>query len=201
MPGSHGAYSEGLFIPAEGARRGGVYLLVTLACVLALAALEALTVFVVLVLISGEGIESMGWAGVGGYIGLPVFFAVVFLLPMAVMMRRLPGMRIDATGVTKVWRKRSQTIGWADIDQVRFNSRRSYLMVVLKPGVNPGKPNDGGGPRAVLHSLGHAVWRRRRPGRAELIIEAVERFAPGTYVPGQWPVGNQGRTRGTGAPA
>ncbi|MEU5823703.1 PH domain-containing protein [Streptomyces sp. NPDC047803] len=192
---------EGLFIPAEGARRGGVYLLVTLACVLALVVLEALTLFVVLVQISGEDIESMAWAGVSGYLGPPLFFAGVFLLPMAVMMRRLPSMRIDATGVTKVGRTRSRTIGWADIDQVRFNSRRSYLLLVLKPGVNPGKPNDGGGPRAVLHSLGHAVWRRRRPGRAELIIEAVERYAPGTYTAEPWPVSNKGRARGTGAPA
>ncbi|SED37568.1 hypothetical protein SAMN05216483_3707 [Streptomyces sp. 2131.1] len=114
-----------------------------------------------------------------------------------------PGLRRtrDEDGLLSAVRKRSQSIGWADIDQVRFNSRRSYLMIVLKPGVNAGKPNDGGGPRAVLHSLGHAVWRRRRPGQAGLIIEAVERFAPGTYIPGQWPVGNQGRTRGTGAPA
>ncbi|THA33864.1 hypothetical protein E6R18_09595 [Streptomyces sp. A1277] len=192
MPAAHGAYSEELFIPAEGARRGGVYLLVTLACVLGLVVLEALTIFV---LIGSEGVGRMGLIGVVVCLGPPLFFAGAFLLPMAVLMRLLPGMRIDATGVTRVWRKRSQTIGWADIDQVRFNSRRSYLMIVLKPGVNPGKPNDGGGPRAVLHSLGHAVWRRRRPGRAELIIEAVERFAPGTYIPGQWPVGNQGRAR------
>nr|WP_239077834.1 PH domain-containing protein [Streptomyces sp. SID9124] len=163
--------------------------------------LEVLTVFVVLVLISGEDIGSMAWPGVSGYIGLPLLFAGVFLLPMAVIMRRLPGLRIDATGVTKVGRKRSHTIGWADIDQVRFNSRRSYLLLVLKPGVNPGKPNDGGGPRVVLHSLGHAVWRRRRPGRAELIVEAVERYAPGTYTAEPWPVGDKGRARGTGAPA
>ncbi|WP_405898333.1 PH domain-containing protein [Streptomyces sp. NBC_00727] len=201
MPAAPGADSEGLFIPAERARRGGVYLLAALAGVLGLVALEALIMFVVLVLVSGEGIGSMGWAGVSGYIGLPLFFAVVFLLPMAVLMRLLPGMRIDATGVTKVWRKRSRTIRWADIDQVRFNSRRSYLMIVLKPGVNPGKPNDGGGPRAVLHSLGHALWRRRRPGRADLIIEAVERFAPGTYIAEPWPVAKKGRARGTGAPA
>ncbi|WLQ34436.1 PH domain-containing protein [Streptomyces castrisilvae] len=174
--------AEELFIPAERARRAGVYLAAVLAGMLGLVALEALVLFVVLVLILGEGMGSMGWPGVGGYVGLAVSGAVVVLLPVLALVWRHPGLRIDATGMSKVWSNRTQTVRWADIGDVRFNSRRSYLILVLKPGVNLGAPNDGGGPRlAPVHSLGHSLWSSRRPAHPDLIIDAVERFAPGKY--------------------
>ncbi|MFE6766361.1 hypothetical protein [Streptomyces sp. NPDC057689] len=201
MPAGPDTEPEGLFIPAERARRGGVYLAAILAGALGMVALELLIFFVVLVLIQGEGLGSMGWVGVGGYIGLPVFFAVVVLLPTSVLVWRQPGLRIDATGMTKVWDNRIQTVPWADIERAMFNSRRSLLLLRLKPGPDPRKPNGSGRRPIFTHSLGHAVWRRRRPGRDELIIEAVERFAPGTYTAEPWPVSIKGRAPGTGSPA
>lgn len=192
MPEAPRAASEGLFIPAERARRCGVYLAAGLGAVLGLVALEALVLFVVLVLILDEGMGSMGWPGVGGYVGLAVFGAVVVLLPVSALVWRHPGLRIDATGMSKVWSNRTQTVRWADIGDVRFNSRRSYLLLVLQPGVNLGAPNDGGGPRLVpIHSLGHSLWSRRRPTHPDLIIDAVERFAPGKYIAEPWTVGKR----------
>ncbi|MFJ8852023.1 PH domain-containing protein [Streptomyces sp. NPDC102437] len=168
---------------------------------LGLVILEGLTVFVFNVLIAGYGMESMGVLGVGGYVGLPAFGAVVTLLSLFAIVRLHPGLRIDAAGVSKVWPARTQAVRWADIDNVRFNSRRSYLLLVLKPGVRPGKPNDpGGAPVVLLHSLGHSVWNRRRPTHPDLIIDAVERFAPGKYtVEPLYP--RKGGAKGTGAPA
>lgn len=193
--------AEGLWIPAERARRGGVYLVAVLAGALGLVILEALIMFVVLVLIEGEGMETLGWPGVSGYAGLPVFAAVVTLLPLFPLVWRHPGLRIDATGMSKVWSHRTQTVRWADIDKAGFNSRRSYLLLVLKPGVRPGKPNDPGGAHVVLmYSLGHSVWSRRRPNHPDLIINAIERFAPGTYTAQSWSPGKGGVT-GAGAPA
>ncbi|MFJ3091279.1 hypothetical protein [Streptomyces sp. NPDC086838] len=201
MPAGPATESEGLFIPAERARRGGIYLAAILAGMLGMVALELLVLFVVLVLIQGGGPGSMGWVGVGEYMGLPVFFAVVVLLPTSVLVWRQPGLRIDATGMTRVWAHRTQTVRWADIERAMFNSRHSLLLLRLKPGLDPRKPNGGGRRPVFTHSLGHAVWRRRRPGRAELIIEAVERFAPGTYTAEPWSVSIKGRAPGTGAPA
>ncbi|MFI6652116.1 PH domain-containing protein [Streptomyces sp. NPDC050529] len=193
--------TEGLWIPAERVRRGGVYLAAVLAGALGLVIFEGLVVFVSSVLIAGNGMESMGWPGVGGYVGLAVFGAVMTLLPVCAFVWVHPGLRIDSTGMTKVSRNRTQTVRWADIDKVRFNSRRSYLMLVLNPGVNPGKPNDAGGQRLVLiHSLGHSLWRRRRPTHPDLIIDAVERFAPGKYTAEPWNPG-KGGVRGAGASA
>ncbi|MEE4490195.1 PH domain-containing protein [Streptomyces sp. BE230] len=193
--------TEGLFLPAERARRGGFYLGLILAGALGLMVLEALMLFVVLVLIEGEGMEAMGWLGVGGYVGLAVFAAAVTLLPVLALVWVHPGLRIDSTGMSKVSRHRTQTVRWADIDKVRFNSRRSYLMLVLKPGPNSGQPKGGGGQRLVLmHSLGSSLWRRRRPTHSDLIIDAIERFAPGKYTAEPWNPG-KGRAKGAGAAA
>ncbi|MFJ5847014.1 hypothetical protein [Streptomyces sp. NPDC092903] len=193
--------AEGIWIPAERARRGGVYLGAFLAFCVGLVILEALIMFVVLVLIEGEGLGAMGWAGVYGYLGLPVIAAVVSLPPMFAIVWRHPSLRIDSTGMSKVWRHRTQTVRWADLDTVRFNSRRSYLMLVVKAGAPPGRPNAAGGRRTlVMCSIGHAVWRRRRPGQAELILDAIKCFAPGKYTAEPWNPG-KGRANGADAPA
>lgn len=186
--------ADGLWIPAERARRGGVYLAAVLAGMLGLVILEVLIMFVVLVLIAGEGTESLGWPGVSGYVGLPVLAAVVTLLPLFPVVWRQPGLRIDATGMSKVWSHRTQTVRWADIDKAGFSSRRSYLLLVLKPGVRPGRPNDPGARSVLMYSLGHYVWSRRRPDHPDMIINAIERFAPGTYTAQSWSPGKGGVT-------
>ena len=72
--------------------------------------------------------------------------------------------------------------------------------MVPKPGVYPEKPNGVGGERVILiHSLGHALWSRRRPTHPDLIIDAVERFAPGKYT--AQPRNPQGGVTGAGTPA
>ncbi|WP_393058777.1 PH domain-containing protein [Streptomyces sp. LN549] len=185
--------TEGLSLPAERARRGGFYLGLILAAMLCLVFLELLVFFVVGVLIMGEDIEFLGEPGVAGYLGLPLLGGVVTLLPLLVLVRRHPGLRIDSTGMSKVWPRRTETVQWADIDEIRFNSRRSYLLLVLKAGARQGKPNARDKRTLVLlHSLGHSLWRRRRPAHADLIIDASERFAPGKYTAEPW---NPGKAR------
>ncbi|MEE1810076.1 hypothetical protein [Streptomyces sp. BE133] len=185
--------TEGLWLPAERARRGGLYLGLTLAAMLCLVLLEGLILFVVDVLIMGEDIGLMGEVGVAGYVGLPVLGGVVTLLPLIALVPRYSALRIDSMGISKVWRGRTETVRWADIDKVRFNSRRSYLILLLKEGALPELPNAVEGPRAVLmHSLGNSLWRRRRPAHADLIIDAVERFGPGRYTVEPWNLGKAG---------
>ncbi|MFG2628891.1 PH domain-containing protein [Streptomyces sp. NPDC048473] len=198
LPGS----AEGLLLPAERARRGGFYLGLVLAAMLCMVLLEALVVFVTCVLILGEGIEFMGSVGVVGLCtGLPVMGGVVSLLLLIAIASRYPALRIDPTGISNVWPRRTKTVRWADIDKVRFNSRRSYLLLVLKAGALPEQPNAIGGPRAVVvYSLGNSLWRRRRPAHADLIIDAVERFGPGRYTVEPWNLGKGGAT-GAGASA
>ncbi|MER5357774.1 PH domain-containing protein [Streptomyces sp. NPDC002785] len=193
--------TEGLLLPAERARRGGFYLGLILAAMLCLVLLEALVVFVTCVLILGEGIEFMGSVGVGLYAGLPVLGGVVSLLLLIAIASRYPALRIDSMGISNVWPRRTKTVRWADIDKVQFNSRRSYLLLVLKAGALPEQPNAIGGPRAVVvYSLGNSLWRRRRPTHADLIIGAVERFGPGRYTVEPLSLGKGGAT-GAGASA
>ncbi|MFE7268796.1 hypothetical protein ACFU9B_43820 [Streptomyces sp. NPDC057592] len=193
--------TEGLWLPAERARRGGFYLGLILAAMLCLVLLEALVLFVTGVLILGEDMGFMGEAGVAGYAGLPVIGGVVSLLLLIAIASRYPALRIDSMGISKVWRGRTETVRWADIDKVRFNSRRSYLLLVLKAGALPEQPNTIGKPGAVLmYSLGNSFWRRRRPAHADLIIDAVERFGPGRYTVEPWNLGKGGAT-GAGASA
>ncbi|MFJ5198073.1 PH domain-containing protein [Streptomyces sp. NPDC088394] len=170
--------TEGLWLPAERARRGGFYLGSTLAAMLCLVLFEGLILFVVGVLIMGEGMGFMGEAGVAGYAGLPVLGGAVTLLPLIALASRYPALRIDPAGISKVQRGGTETVRWADIDQVRFNSRQSLLLLVLKEGALPEKPIAVGGPRMVVHySLGNSLWRRRRPNHPALIVDAVGRFA------------------------
>ncbi|MEV1040454.1 hypothetical protein AB0J01_27945 [Streptomyces sp. NPDC050204] len=193
--------TEGLWLPAERARRGGFYLGLILAAVLCLVLLQALAVFVAGVLILGEGIELVGSVGVVGYAGLPAMGGVVSLLLLIAIASRYPALRIDSMGISKVWRGRTATMRWVDIEEVRFNSRRSYLLLVLKAGARPGQPNAIGGPRTVvMYSLGNSLWRRRRPANADSIIEAVERFGPGRYTVEPWNLG-KGGAKGAGASA
>ncbi|MCM2413524.1 PH domain-containing protein [Streptomyces sp. RKAG290] len=192
--------TEGLSLPAERARRGGFYLVLILAAMLCLVLLEGLVFFVVGVLIMGEDTGFMGEPGVAGYLGLPLLGGVVTLLPLLALVSRYPALRIDPVGMSKVQRGGTETVRWADIDQVRFNSRQSLLLLVLKEGALPEQRIAGGGPRAVvLHSLGNSLWRRRRPQHPALIIDAVERFAPGKYTAQPW--NGQDGVRGAGAPA
>ncbi|MER5275878.1 hypothetical protein ABT025_08975 [Streptomyces sp. NPDC002809] len=182
--------TEGLSLPAERARRGGFYLGLILAAMLCLVLLEALVLFVIGVLIMGEDLGFMGEAGVVGYVGLPVLGGMVALLPLIALVPRYPSLRIDPVGMSKVQRGRTETVRWTDIDQVRFNSRQSLLLLVLKEGALPEKQITVAGPRAViLYSLGNSLWRRRRPGHPALIIDALERFAPGRYIAQPWNLG------------
>ncbi|WP_371772612.1 PH domain-containing protein [Streptomyces sp. NBC_01438] len=192
--------AEGLFLPAERARRGWFYVGLVLAGMLCLILLEVLTAFVVALLMGDDAMETVGLLGIFGYAAIPGFAAVVAVVWLIVLVSRHPGLRIDSAGVSKVWGDRTQTVPWAVIDKVRFNSRRSYLLLVPKPGVYPGVPNGVVGERVVLiHSLGHALWGRRRPTHPDLIIDAVERFAPGKFTD-PWNPG-KGRATGGGASA
>ncbi|MCX4851329.1 PH domain-containing protein [Streptomyces sp. NBC_00893] len=193
--------TEGLLLPAERARRSGFYLVLVLAAMLCLVLFEGLVLFVVGVLINGEDIGFMGEAGVAGYVGLPVLGGVATLLPLIALVSRYPALRIDPAGISKVRRGGTETVRWADIDKVRFNSRQSLLLVVLKEGALPGKPIAVGGPRVViLYSLGNSLWRRRRPNHPALIVDAVERFAPEKYTTLPWNLG-AGGAKGAGASA
>lgn len=174
--------AEGLSLPAERARRGGFYVGLVLAGMLCLGLLEVLAACVGALLVRHDVMEVVGSLGVFGYMAIPGFAAVVTVVWLIVLVSRHSALRIDASGISKVWSNRTQTVRWADIDKVRFNSRRSYLLLVPKPGVCPEKPHSIGGERVILiHSLGHALWSRRRPTHPDLIIDAVERFAPGKY--------------------
>ncbi|MFJ1549109.1 hypothetical protein [Streptomyces sp. NPDC088246] len=185
--------TEGLLLPAERFRRGGFYLGLVIAGMLCLVLLEGLIFFVVGVLIMGEDMGFMGEAGVAGYVGLPVIGGVVCLLPLIALVWQHPGLRIDSTGMSKVWRHRTETVRWADIDKVRFNSRRSFLLLVLKAGALPERPVAVAGPRVVfMYSLGNSLWRRRRPNHPDLILDALERFAPGKYTVEPWNLGKGG---------
>ncbi|WP_371629553.1 hypothetical protein OG892_16415 [Streptomyces sp. NBC_00341] len=191
--------AEGLFLPAERARRGWFYVGLVLAGMLCLILLEVLTAFVIALLRGDDVMETVGLPGVFGYVAIPGFAAVVAVVGLIVLVSRHPGLRIDSAGVSKVWSGQSQTVPWAVIDKVRFNSRRSFLLVVLKAGVRLGQPNVVGGETlAVLFPLGSALWLRRRPGRPDLIVEAVERFAPGAFTTEPW---NPGKGRANGASA
>ncbi|MEU0626483.1 hypothetical protein [Streptomyces sp. NPDC005989] len=196
LPGS----TEGLLLPAERARRGGFYLGLILAAMLCLVLLQALAVFVAGALILGEGTGLVGSVGVVGYAGLPAMGGAVSLPLLIAIASRYPALRIDSMGISKVWRGRTATMRWADIEEVRFNSRRSYLLLVLKAGALPGRPNAIGGRMVVMYSLGNSLWRRRRPAHADLIIDAVERFGPGRYTVEPWNLGKGGAT-GAGASA
>ncbi|MFJ8921912.1 PH domain-containing protein [Streptomyces sp. NPDC102415] len=193
--------AEGLLLPAERARRGGFYLVLVLAAMLCLVLFEGLVLFVVGVLIKGEDMGFMGEAGVAGYVGLPVLGGLVTLLPLIALVSRCPALRIDSTGISKVRRGGTETVRWADIDEVRFNSRQSLLLLVLKEAALPNRPIAVGGARvAIFYSLGNSLWRRRRPNHPALIVDAVERFAPGKYttLPGSLGAGG---TKGAGASA
>lgn len=193
--------TEGLWLPAERARRGGFYLGLILAAMLCLVLVEGLILFVVAVLITGEDMGLMGEAGFAGYVGLPMMGGVPSLLLLIAIASRYPALRIDSMGISKVWCGRTETVRWADIEKVRFNSRRSYLQLALKAGALPEQPNATGGPRAVLmYSLGNFFWRRRRPAHADLIVDAVERFAPGKYTAEPWNLG-KGGAKGAGPSA
>ncbi|MFE2935623.1 PH domain-containing protein [Streptomyces sp. NPDC059278] len=124
-----------------------------------------------------------------------------FIWDVQPLVLRYPALRIDPAGISKVRRVGSATVQWGDIDQVRFNSRQSLLLLVLKEGALPEKPIAVGGRRAVvLYSLGNSLWRRRRPNHPALIVEAVERFAPGKYTDLPWNLG-AGGAKGAGASA
>lgn len=192
--------AEGLSLPAERARRGGFYVGLVLAGMLCLVLLEVLAACVGAMLVRHDVMEVVGSLGVFGYMAIPGFAAVVTVVGLIVLVSRHSALRIDASGISKVWSNRTQTVRWADIDKVRFNSRRSHLLLVPKPGVYPEKPNSIGGERVILiHSLGHALWSRRRPTHPDLIIDALERFAPGKYTAQPWDP--QGGVTGAGAPA
>ncbi|MFD9428711.1 MULTISPECIES: PH domain-containing protein [unclassified Streptomyces] len=193
--------TEGLLLPAERARRGGFYLGLVLAAMLCLVLFEALVAFVIGVLILGEGIGFVGWMGVGGYAGLPVIGGVVSLLPLIALVSRYPALRIDPVGISKVRRGGTETVPWADIEKVQFTTKRSVLVLVMRAGSRPGKPNVVGGSRALVpyYSLGNSLWRRRRPAHHDLIVDAVERFAPGKYTAVSWL--GEGGAKGAGASA
>ncbi|WNI31236.1 PH domain-containing protein [Streptomyces sp. ITFR-6] len=192
--------SEVLFLLAERARRGWFYVGLVLAGALCLILLEVLTTVVTALLMADDVRETVGFLGVFGYAAIPGFAAVVSVPWLIVLVSRRSALRIDAAGVSKVWSDRTQTVPWAAIDRVQFNSRRSYLLLVLKPGGYPAATNGVVGERAILiHSLGHALWSRRRPAHPGLIVDAVERFAPGKFND-PWNPG-KGRAKGAGASA
>ncbi|MFD9541185.1 hypothetical protein [Streptomyces sp. NPDC060022] len=166
------------------------YLGLILTAMLCLLILEALLTFVICVLIAGEDMEIMGAPGVGGYAGLPVIQGLV-CLPLFAVVWRHPSLRIDSTGISKVRPGDTETVRWADIDKVQFSRKGAVLVLVVKAGSRPGKPNTVGG-RAVAvpyYSLGNSFWRRRRPAHHDLIVDAVERFAPGKYTDVPWDLG------------
>ncbi|WP_179120186.1 PH domain-containing protein [Streptomyces tsukubensis] len=190
------APGEGMLIPAERGRRAMAYLAIIFTAMLCLLILEALAIFVIGVLIAGEGMGLMGGPGVYGYAGLPVVLGVV-CLPLFALAWRHPALRIDATGISKVRPGGTETVPWADIDKVQYSPKGAVLVLVVKAVPRPGKPNTAGGQAVAAvpyYALGNSFWRRRRPAHRGLIIDAVERFAPGKYTAVPWDLG-RGRGR------
>ncbi|MFG2097548.1 hypothetical protein [Streptomyces sp. NPDC048612] len=96
------------------------------------------------------------------------------LLPMLTVVRLAP-LRIDAQGITAG----SRNVPWSDIGFATVLNDTA-LAVWLRPQTS-GSPED----RATLHYLHYEkrwLGRARRAERCRIIADAIERFAPGTYV-------------------
>jgi hypothetical protein len=174
--------ADGLLLPAEKLRRAAGDLCVTLAVMASMLILEVVSVFVWAVLLAGGGMASMGIPGVGGYVVLPVV-AGVLTLPLFIGSWRQPALRIDATGISKVLRHRVDTATWAILDAVQFTQNRRVLVLLVRAGAAfPGKIRVLNRPTSLpYYTLGNTLRRSRRRNHHDLIIAAVEQFAPGTY--------------------
>ncbi len=171
---------EGLVLPAKRLRRAGGDLCVTLAVMVFIFVLEVVPVAAVL-LADGD-VAGMGIPGVAGYVVLPVV-AGVLTLPLLIRSLRQPALRIDATGISKVLRHRVEAAPWGILDAVQFTQNRSVLVLVVRAGAEfPGKGSVQNCPRPVPYYLvGNSLRRRQRRRHHDLIVAAVEHFAPGVY--------------------
>jgi hypothetical protein len=171
---------EGLVLPAKRLRRAGGDLCVTLAVMVFIFVLEVVSVGAVL-LADGD-LASMGIPGVAGYAVLPVV-AGVLTLPLLIRSWRQPELRIDATGISKMLRHRVEAAPWEILDAVQFTQNRSFLVLVVRAGATfPGKGSVQNCPTPVpYYGVGNSLRRRQRRRHHDLIVTAVEHFAPGVH--------------------
>ncbi len=179
--------ADGLLIPAERGRRAVGHVGIVLTVMACLALLEVTAAFLGAVLIAGGGIEDMRLPGVGGYVVLPVV-AGVLTLPVFLRSWRYPALRIDAAGISKVPRHGIETIPWAAFDAVQFTPNRGVLVLRVRAGATlPWKGRALERPLALpYYALGNLLRPRRRREHHDLIVAAVERFAPGAYTDQPW---------------
>ncbi|MDJ0342416.1 hypothetical protein QMK19_22040 [Streptomyces sp. H10-C2] len=175
--------ADGLLLPAERGRRAVGDLGVVLGVMAFLLMLEVVSFFAGGVLIAGRGMEwSMGAPGVGGYVGLPVIGGVL-TLPLLIRSWGQPALRIDAAGISRVQRHRVVTVPWATLDAVQFSQKRGAL--VLRMRADAAFPGKSRVPNQLVsvpfYALGNTLQHRRRREHHNLIVAAVEHFAPDTY--------------------
>ncbi|WP_406452743.1 PH domain-containing protein [Streptomyces sp. NBC_00876] len=178
-----------MLLPAERARRSMTYLCIILTAMLGLVILEVLVFYVVGALVAGDGMEIVRSPDVAGYAGLPVVLGVV-CLPLFAVAWRHPALRIDSTGITKVRPGGTESVPWGEVDKVQFTPKGAVLVLVVKADSRSGKLNAAGGQSIPVpyYALGNTFWRRRRPAHRDLIVDAVERFAPGKYTAVPWDI-------------
>ncbi|MEH6372831.1 hypothetical protein V7793_00480 [Streptomyces sp. KLMMK] len=179
----------GLLLPAERVRRAVGHFGIVLTVVAGLALLEAVT-FLGVELLSDAGMETAGLPGVAEYAPLPVAGGVL-TLPVFLRSWRWPALRIDAAGISKVQRHRVETLAWSALDAVQFTPDRGVLVLLVRAGATlPWKDRVLDRPLALpYYALGNVLRPRRRREHHDLIVAAVERFAPGAYTDRPWRLG------------
>ncbi|MEU1820429.1 hypothetical protein ABZ543_35430 [Streptomyces roseifaciens] len=175
-----------LLLPAERGRRAVGHVGIVLTVVAGLLLLEAVAGLGV-VLMSGASMEIMMLPDVAGYAALPVAGGVL-TLPVFLRSWRQPALRIDTAGISKVQRHRVETVSWSALDAVQFTRNRGVLVLRVRAGATlPWKGRVLERPLALpYYALGNVLRPRRRREHHDLIVAAVERFAPGAYDDRPW---------------
>jgi hypothetical protein len=125
---------------------------------------------------------NMGIPGVAGYVGLPVG-AGVLTLPLFIRSWWQPALRIDTIGISRMRRHRVETANWEILDAVQFTGNQRVLVLTLRAGATfSGKRCALSCPAPMpYYTLGNTLRRRQHRRDHDLIVIALEHFAPGIY--------------------